>query len=1373
MPKILHVIQILTLGGGARALICTAKCSARQGDFRHTVASILPPEAKAVQLARESGLRVVAAPGPAELAAEIEAADIVQMHWWNVPEMTDFIRTRHPPMRLIGFYHVAGDSLPHIITPKLIDYVDMSVPCNPYTYYDNPAFRDMDPAKRLSSVSLVYGAADLDRLEGVRQKPHRGFNVGYIGTIDFIKMHPDYVRMSAAIRIPDVKFIVCGDGSLDLLRRQAAEAGAAERFEFRGYVEDVRPAISEFDVYGYPLCEETYAGSELNLQEIMYAGLAPVVFPYGGVKRLVVNDFTGLIVHSAREYAAAVEYLYHHPAERRRLGRNAKAYAEQIFGAENAARKINAVYNRLLERPKRSREWAPGGEAGSTGAAVFLDTLGEKAGADFSASQSLTDLRALLEADDRIAASTRVAFISGVLAYRGKYPGDPWLRYWAGLGFAKLGSHAEAALEFAAAVQAGMPHWRARWRLAQAAEALGRADLAASVYPQLEAQHPGYRREVAAAQGLASPQPPLVNPDPPAERNDWTPRVASANSGAAVNPPASRRDSAEGSPARAERPAPPASIPEPGAGPGPDGAFAQAERAFLEGRVDEAVGILEAFLAGHPGHPRALNDLGVIHYSRGRKEEALLSMAKALKADPGYADALANLTQALAREGSHKEALDMGYASLEQRPDDNAIASIVAAVEEDWADKMLARSSVRDLGYRKRAFRITALVSTYKSADFIRECLDDLEGQTVARDLEILIVDADSPEGENAIVEEYQRRYDNIRYIRTPERIGIYPAWNLAIRAASGTYLTPMSTNDRLAPDAYEKLMRALDGNPAVALAYGDSHLTRVPHQTFASFTPVPAEEASFRWPEYAYDDLVVNCRVGPHPVWRASLHREIGYFDGRYKAIADQDFWLRIAIRHPLAHVPAYTGLAWLTQDSLSGQSSAFHEIMRIHNLHAAAYLGRARRQMAVAGYAEPRPAHAQEKPFPMPSSAGVALPPGEMRISALVIASDPRESLGACLEALSSQTAYLRGEMGIVVVDAGLAAGESGRLREFMARHDRVIHLRGEGKGGADAWNRAVKASHGRFLVHVRSGDRHREDAFEMMAAELERSAAGERGPALAYADAYLTETVATAFSAAAARWVWSLPDWDLRQALVAFPFGGTVMWRRELHHELGLFDMRPGSGEGYEFFFRAALARGARHIRAPLAMHKDGPEFRSFSEGPGADPAMQAFLSSYRRDLPLERIYPFLETDGSPAARSAAAVDLAACLLDPELGVISPSEAEARLWQALDASGPSSEALIDLVVAAQSQGKAELAKAAFARMLAFDPSFFRKLQGRGGRDLLFRIDHPQLRSLPDVIRPGEARVRVENYRSVSETRAMPAASWAALRARPNAPI
>jgi glycosyltransferase involved in cell wall biosynthesis len=117
---------------------------------------------------------------------------------------------------------------------------------------------------------------------------------------------------------------------------------------------------------------------------------------------------------------------------------------------------------------------------------------------------------------------------------------------------------------------------------------------------------------------------------------------------------------------------------------------------------------------------------------------------------------------------------------------------------------------------------VSALVSTYNSARFIDGCLADLEAQTIADQMEIIVVDSASEEGEGAIVNRWQERYPNILYTRTERREPVYAAWNRAIRMARGTYLTNANTDDRHKANAFERMSRVLDMRPDVALVYAD-----------------------------------------------------------------------------------------------------------------------------------------------------------------------------------------------------------------------------------------------------------------------------------------------------------------------------------------------------------------------------------------------------------------------------------------------------------------------------------------------------------------------------------------------------------------------
>ena len=113
---------------------------------------------------------------------------------------------------------------------------------------------------------------------------------------------------------------------------------------------------------------------------------------------------------------------------------------------------------------------------------------------------------------------------------------------------------------------------------------------------------------------------------------------------------------------------------------------------------------------------------------------------------------------------------------------------------------------------------VSAIVSTYDASRFIDGCLADLEAQTIAEHLEIIVVDSGSPGDEGRIVAEFQRRFDNIVYLRT-ERESLYDAWNRGIHAARGLYITNANTDDRHRADALERLARSLDERPDAALA--------------------------------------------------------------------------------------------------------------------------------------------------------------------------------------------------------------------------------------------------------------------------------------------------------------------------------------------------------------------------------------------------------------------------------------------------------------------------------------------------------------------------------------------------------------------------
>lgn len=503
MLKILHVVQAATSGGGTRLIFALAKNMSYSGSMQHKVVSLSPASAEGMSLAESANIPLITEPDNATLRQEFAQADIVHIHYWNSPKMSAMLRSQLPAMRLLIWFHIVGNTPPQVITRSLLEFADVALASNSYSL-TLPAFKNFPAEGSNRRIGMIYGPADFDRLGGLAPVPHTTFNVGYIGTIDFVKMHPSYIKMHTAIDIPNLRVIVCGKGGLNddvehLLRRQAQDSGKEDLFDFRGYVEDISSIISTLDIYGYPLCEDTYASSELNLQEVMFAGLPPVVFPYGGVRDLVINGETGLVVESEREYTQAIEYLYHHREEIKRLGRNAHEYAKRFFGAQNAAAQMKSVYESMMLLPKRERQWSPQLADSSLnertsiappilsretlGAQMFVDALGSF-GSAYIISMRSQDIDEILEAEQVISSHGRSVLMratgyGSVFHYCKYYPQDRYLRLWAGLLLHQMHQDVRAMVEFAEAIRLGLTHWRVYLYLAEAAEAANNLNLAA------------------------------------------------------------------------------------------------------------------------------------------------------------------------------------------------------------------------------------------------------------------------------------------------------------------------------------------------------------------------------------------------------------------------------------------------------------------------------------------------------------------------------------------------------------------------------------------------------------------------------------------------------------------------------------------------------------------------------------------------------------------------------------------------------------------------------------------------------------------------------------------------------------------------------
>jgi glycosyltransferase involved in cell wall biosynthesis len=215
-------------------------------------------------------------------------------------------------------------------------------------------------------AAVVYNAVELDHFDpqadGAALRHHWNVPpevalVGTVGRMQPWKGHHLFLQAAAQVREqhPDAWFVIVGGrvfaAAADYparLERLAHELGLAGRVIFAGQRDDVPDCLAAMDVFVHCARAEPFGRVAA---EAMAAGKPVVAFADGGVPELV-GERGGVLVPAGdvAALAGAVSGLLADPVRRRLLGRQARQRAEVLFAAEQMARWIEEIYDRLLDK---------------------------------------------------------------------------------------------------------------------------------------------------------------------------------------------------------------------------------------------------------------------------------------------------------------------------------------------------------------------------------------------------------------------------------------------------------------------------------------------------------------------------------------------------------------------------------------------------------------------------------------------------------------------------------------------------------------------------------------------------------------------------------------------------------------------------------------------------------------------------------------------------------------------------------------------------------------------------------------------------------------------------------------------------------------
>jgi glycosyltransferase involved in cell wall biosynthesis len=269
--------------------------------------------------------------------------------------------------------------------------------------------------------------------------------------------------------------------------------------------------------------------------------------------------------------------------------------------------------------------------------------------------------------------------------------------------------------------------------------------------------------------------------------------------------------------------------------------------------------------------------------------------------------------------------------------------------------------------------RISVITATLNRRNMLRRAVDSVVAQGLDG-VEHIIVDGGSTDGSLALLAEYE----HLRVVSEPDR-GVYEAWNKGIRRATGDLVCILNSDDEIPPGAFARARLAYETHPGLEMISGAAELCHVTADgTIKTRVTDDPQILALREQDVGPGDPIINGRY-----FTPGLITRVGWFDERYRLIADRDYLLRVLLagaRNVTVPAPLYRYYAHDGSLTFAGRSVA--RALSVENLAAA------RNGLAEATTATTRAAYARWHAWAAFYMAGINARAFEIRGAAAVIA-------------------------------------------------------------------------------------------------------------------------------------------------------------------------------------------------------------------------------------------------------------------------------------------------------------------------------------------------------------------------------------------------
>lgn len=215
-----------------------------------------------------------------------------------------------------------------------------------------------------------------------------------------------------------------------------------------------------------------------------------------------------------------------------------------------------------------------------------------------------------------------------------------------------------------------------------------------------------------------------------------------------------------------------------------------------------------------------------------------------------------------------------------------------------------------------KAPRVSICLPNLNNRPYLEERIATIEAQTLT-DWELVVCDNFSDDGAWEFFQELAQRDSRVRISQEP-REGMYANWNNCVRLARGEFVYVATSDDTMAEDCLEKMVKALDENPDCDLAHCpmkviDQHgapgrdwwsVSSLFVKSSADFSTRPHKRIA------PYDGIL--CLLGDNIyssvtqlLIRRSLYDKVGLYKADWGSLGDFHWNLRAGLAASAVHVP------------------------------------------------------------------------------------------------------------------------------------------------------------------------------------------------------------------------------------------------------------------------------------------------------------------------------------------------------------------------------------------------------------------------------------------------------------------------------------